>query len=176
MPEQVVRTRNVVAFGGKALKGLATAVIGGSIVLGGYLYTDRSQNTRVEQNFGTGAYMFYDDAVFSRSGSTNYRTAAIVNPYTVPLSVDKVTVECDDAGVNKQIPMDVGIRTSAQLYSSGSDVMNSRLAFTGATLKHSTGSFTIAVGGSIRATTASGSYPGAQNCQLRTWGHERYDK
>ncbi len=88
MPQQVVRQRNVIAFGAQALKGLALAVVGGSVVLGGAQYFDRSQVTQAEIEYGTGSFLVYDDVVCTNTGGlAKYTACSWQNPSSTSTGV-----------------------------------------------------------------------------------------
>lgn len=68
-------------FGGNFSSGLVAAAVAGSILIGGNIFTDREQNATVNNYYGTGSYLSYDDAVCTNTGGlAKYSACSWQNP------------------------------------------------------------------------------------------------
>lgn len=168
MSQQVVRTRNVVTFGGAILKGLATAVVGGSIVLGGVLYTDRSQVSEACSAYGTGSYLCYDDVVLTATGGLPGYTSGSWQCGTASCSILRLEVQSEASAAGAKI--DVGIVSS--LTSSGQNIVNSVTTASGETIVRSTGSYLVPPSHYVKAVYTSN--PNSVIAQMRIWYNKFY--
>lgn len=166
---------NPTRFGTIATGAISGAIVSaaavGSLLLAGNTVTDPARNSAPSMIFGTASYSTFIPSTFTSSGA-NFRVARVLNPFVGPAIVHRIQEEC--ASTFRSFATDAGIRTSAQLNSSGSDVWNSRVSGTGSVKIVSTGSFILLAGGAVRVTSQSDTYAQMPRCQLKVWMSERY--
>lgn len=145
------RTSGTYAFGGRVLRGLLTAVAGGSIVLGGQgIFFDVSQQTaptatvvpEVNITYGTGNLITYtrQNLTAGTGGLVGDNLAAITNPYSATGQVIAAYLDCTKA--NNNISTDLGIVSA--LSSSGIQLWNNKRILTGATIGWTGSGYTTA--------------------------------
>jgi hypothetical protein len=161
MPESVVRTRNVVGFGGSVLKGLATAVVGGSIVLGGTQYFDRSQTSTVNIRYGTGSVLSYADVNCTNTGGlAKYNSCYMANPVSGTASI--VRIQVDSYKAPKASPITCVTTPIGNTTGTASALIRYFTTFSGSTIGTASGTIT----GNAVNTTSPRILPGAG---VRCW-------
>ncbi len=75
-------------FGKSVPRDLLALAIAGSVFIGGYTFVDRAQTSLVQNFFGTGSYLSYDDVICTNTGGlAKYTACSFQNPSSTQTGV-----------------------------------------------------------------------------------------
>ena len=172
MPLDTSRQTGPVLFGSETFRaGLISVLTAGSIVLGGNLYTDSSQNSTPDIYYNSGAYLTYTENICAGTGARQtYDHCRINNPYTGTGIIQRIHYEPEGPMPGAIICQTTQTTTST---TTGTNITNFLYHTTasGVVIVNSTGGFVASPSGAVRCWGTTN--PGAtRKAKLKIWWSE----